>query len=46
MGLNLILFMNKKGEKTMRMNEILSKKGIELSYETMTHGKETLVLTY
>ena len=41
MGLNLILFMNKKGEKTMRMNEILSKKGIELSkdrnYETMTH---------
>ena len=41
MGLNLILFMNKKGEKTMRMNEILRRKGIEFSedgnYETMTH---------
>lgn len=41
MGLNLILFMNRKGEKTMRMNEILRRKGIEFSedgnYETMTH---------
>lgn len=44
MGLNLILFMNRKGEKTMRMNEILRRKGIEFSedgnYETMTHPAE------
>lgn len=37
MELNLILFMNRKGEKTMRMNEILRRKGIESNYGKMTH---------